>query len=205
MATVHNYLFDNLSRIGDDQCSMTQRDIQNKNQGNYTMKNHFLKYCGMKQPIRFATQQPGINFKGGRGDNVVGVGGCVVDDNSDLTIGSIQTNPKCRISLYQRPFITVPYLGRGPPKPVLESKLQQGDHVTNKKSCNTVTETPFLRERTDLIPSLKDTIQNPYNLIEGVAARGWIRGGLPTRDLIRDQDYFQRHGPKVTTAEVDGF
>ena len=34
MATVHNYLFDNLSRIGDDQCSMTQRDIQNKNQGN---------------------------------------------------------------------------------------------------------------------------------------------------------------------------
>ena len=205
MATVHNYLFDNLSRIGDDQCSMTQRDIQNKNQGNYTTKNHFLKYCGMKQPIRFATQQPGINFKGGRGDNVVGVGGCVVDDNSDLTIGSIQTNPKCRISLYQRPFITVPYLGRGPPKPVLESKLQQGDHVTNKKSCNTVTETPFLRERTDLIPSLQDTIQNPYNLIEGVAARGWIRGGLPTRDLIRDQDYFQRHGPKVTTAEVDGF
>ena len=205
MATVHNYLFDNLSRIGDDQCSMTQRDIQNKNQGNYTMKNHFLKYCGMKQPIKFATQQPGINFKGGRGDNVVGVGGCVVDDNSDLTIGSIQTNPKCRISLFQRPFITVPYLGRGPPQPVLESKLQQGDHVTNKKSCNTVTETPFLRERTSLIPSLQDTIQNPYNLIEGVAAKGWIRGCLPTRDLIRDQDYFERHGPKVTTSEVDGF
>ena len=34
------------------------------------------------------------------------------------------------------------------------------------------------------------------NLVEGIAARGWIRGGLPTRDLIRDQDYFQRHSPQ---------
>ena len=42
------------------------------------------------------------------------------------------------------------------------------------------------------MPSLQATIQNPANLVEGVAARGWIRGGLPTRDLIRDKDYFQR-------------
>ena len=52
-----------------------------------------------------------------------------------------------------------------------------------------------LRESTPLIPSLQETIQNPHNLVENVAARGWIRGGLPTRDLIRDQDYFQRHAP----------
>ena len=148
----------------------------------------------MKQPIDFATQQPNIFFKGGVGSNV-GAGGCVVDDNSKLMIGTVQTNPKCRISLFQRPFVTVPYLGRGPSKPGLESALQQGDHVSNKKSCNTVTETPFLRETTPLIPSLSETIQNPNNLVEGVAARGWIRGGLPTRDLIRDQDYFNRHPP----------
>ena len=202
MATVHNYLFDNLSRIGDDQCSHTLRDILNKKAGTYMLKNYDLKNCGMAKPIKFATQQPGINFKGGRGDNVVGVGGCVVDDNSKLTIGSIQTNPKCRISLFQRPFATVPYLGRGPPRPILESKIQQGDHVTNKKSCNTVSEIPYLRERTDLVPSLQQTIQNPANLIEGVAARGWIRGGLPTRDLIRDQDYFQRHTPQQQDNKV---
>ena len=119
-----------------------------------------------------------------------------IDDNSNLMIGTVQTNPKCRISLFQRPFVTVPYLGRGPSKPTLESALQQGDQVSNKKSCNTVTETPFLRESTPLIPSLQETIQNPNNLVEGIAARGWIRGGLPTRDLIRDQDYFQRHSPQ---------
>ena len=190
-----NYTFDNLSRIGNDICTSTQRDILNKGHSNYIMKNEYLKYCGMKQPIEFATQQPNIFFKGGVGSNVGG-GGCVVDDNSNLMIGTIQTNPKCRISLYQRPFLTVPYLGRGPSKPELESELQQGDRVSNKKSCNTVTEMPFLRETTPLIPSLEETIQNPHNLVEGVAAEGWIRGGLPTRDLVRDQDYFERYVPK---------
>ena len=28
--------------------------------------------------------------------------------------------------------------------------------------------------------------------IEGVAAEGWIRGGLPSRELTRDQDYLER-------------
>ena len=195
MTSTFNYTFDNLTRIGDDNCTSTQRDIQNKAFGNYMMKNEALKWCGMKRPIDFATSQPNINYKGGVGNNV-GAGGCVVDDNSNLMIGTIQTNPKCRISLYQRPFVTVPYLGRGPCKPTLESELQQGDRVSNKKSCNTVTETPFLREITPLVPSLEETIQNPHNLVEGVAAKGWIRGGLPTRDLVRDQDYFQRHVPK---------
>ena len=195
MATVTNYLFNNLSRMGDDQCTTTQRELQNKAIGSYMTKNEALRNCGMKRPIEFATQQPNMFFKGGVGNNV-GAGGCVVDDNSNLMIGTVQTNPKCRISLFQRPFVTVPYLGRGPSKPTLESALQQGDQVSNKKSCNTVTETPFLRESTPLIPSLSETIQNPNNLVEGVAARGWIRGGLPTRDLIRDQDYFQRHSPQ---------
>ena len=45
----------------------------------------------------------------------------------------------------------------------------------------------------ELVPSLKETIQNPNNLIEDVAKNsGWIRGGLPSRELTRDMDYFKR-------------
>lgn len=187
MASVSSFTFDNLSRIGEDQCAISERDIQNNAYGTYSTNNYFLKYCGMKKPIEFATRQPNVFFKGGHG----GVGGCVVDDNSNLMIGSIQTNPKCRISLQQRPFLTVPFLGKGASNPLAESKLQQGAHVNNKKSCNTVTETPFERETLRLVPSLRATIQNPNNLVEGVAAKGWIRGGLPTRELNRDQEYFQ--------------
>ena len=44
----------------------------------------------------------------------------------------------------------------------------------------------------ELVPSLKASIQNPANLCEGIAADGWIRGGLPSRELSRDQDYFSK-------------
>ena len=47
-------------------------------------------------------------------------------------------------------------------------------------------------EALELIPSLKANIQNPANLCEESAANGWIRGGLPSRELTRDQDYFSR-------------
>ena len=191
MTSVHSYTFDNLSRIGDDQCNLSQKNVQNAEYGTYSTTNYFVKYCGMKKPIQFATEQPGIFYMGGYG-NYCGAGGCNINSGSNLQIGSIQTRPKCRISLYERPFATVPYLGRGPSRPVLEAKLQQGQQVLNKKSCNTISEISFFHQHDDLVPSLKATIQNPANLVEGVAAKGWIRGGLPSRDLIRDQDYFKR-------------
>ena len=43
-----------------------------------------------------------------------------------------------------------------------------------------------------LIPSVAATIQNPANLVEGVAAEGWVRGGVPTKDMTRQNDYVKR-------------
>lgn len=191
MTDVHNFTFDSLTRIGDDTCGVTEKDIQNQNFGSYSTVNYFAKYCGMKQPIAFATSQPNIFYNGGYG-NYCGAGGCNIQEGSNLQIGSIQTRSKCKISLYQRPFATVPFLGRGPARPVIEAKLQQGAYSGNKKSCKTVTEKPFYHEITPLVPSLQATIQNPHNLVEGVAAAGWIRGGLPSRELTRDEDYLHR-------------
>jgi len=192
MTTTYNYTFDNLTRIGDDNCGITARDAQNSAMGSYTTINFFLPYCGMAKPIEFATQQPAIMYNGGFGNS--GAGGCNIASDSKLRIGTIQTHPKCRISLYQRPFVTVPFLGRGPPRPVIEARLQQGAMIQDLKSCKTIMEKSFgAYTSTPLIPSVKATIQNPANLVEGVAARGWIRGGLPSRELTRDQEY---HGQK---------
>jgi hypothetical protein len=191
MTTSYSYTFDNLTRIGDDNCGITAREAQNSAMGSYTTTNYFLQYCGMKKPIEFATQQPAIMYNGGFGNS--GAGGCNIGSDSNLRIGSIQTHPKCRISLYQRPFVTVPYLGRGPPRPVIEARLQQGAMIQDLKSCKTIMEKSFGQyTSTPLIPSVKATIQNPANLVEGVAARGWIRGGLPSRELTRDQEYLGR-------------
>ena len=153
MASVHKYTFDNLSRIGDDLCGITERDLQNQQFGTYSTTNYFEKYCGMKKPIAFATSQPNVFYNGGYG-NYCGAGGCNIQEGSDLQIGSIQTRSKCRISLYERPFATVPYLGRGPSRPVIESRLQQGGYSGNKKSCKTVTEKSFNYDQTTLLPSV---------------------------------------------------
>jgi len=187
MASVYNYTFDSLTRLGDDVCYNTERNKQNTSYGSYNVTNYFSQNCGLQKPLDFATSQPNVFVNGGYGNS--GAGGCNIDSDSNLKIGSVQTNPKARISLFTRPFATVPYLGRGPCRPIEESRIQQGDYITNKKSCSTVTETEFENQYTPMIPSLKASVTNPSNLVEGVASKGWIRGGLPSRELIRDNEY----------------
>ena len=97
-------------------------------------------------------------------------------------------HPKCRISLQQRPFATVPFLGRGKSDAVLESRLQQGAMGTSRKSVVPSSEVTYETD-TPLIPSLQATVSNPANLVEGVAADGWIRGGVPSRELVRDEEH----------------
>tara|TARA_B110000285_G_scaffold65659_1_gene75524 strand:+ start:14059 stop:14652 length:594 start_codon:yes stop_codon:yes gene_type:complete len=192
-AVTSEFTFDSLSRIGDDSCGLSQRNVQNSSQSSYLLTNFFSQDCGMKRPIEFATSQPNVNFTGGF---QVGAGGCNIDTNSDLLIGTINTNPKCRISLYERPFKTVPFLGRGSSNPVLESHIQQGDMITNKKSINTTTEQSYIPYRNyPLLPSIENSVTNPANLVEGVALDGWVRGGVPSRELQKDKDYKSGHSP----------
>jgi hypothetical protein len=48
---------------------------------------------------------------------------------------------------------------------------------------------------TPLLPQISQTVQNPNNLVEGVAVNGWIRGGVPSRELTRDKDFYTTHTP----------
>jgi hypothetical protein len=127
------------------------------------------------------------------GSHQVGINGCNIDENSSLLMSEL-LKPKCRISLLQRPFSTVPFLGRGRSDIILESQIQQGDFANNRKSINLSSEISHITYRhTPMIPSLQSTITNPANLVEGAAAEGWIRGGVPSRELTRDKDYAKTH------------
>lgn len=184
MANVSNYIFDNMSRIGNDNCSMDQRNIQSVNTCNYTLQNYFANDCSMKNPISLATTQPGVNYKGGFQS---GAGGCNIDANSQLLIGSIQTHPKCRIDLFHRPFSTVPYLGRGSVDAAVESEIQQGEMVTNKRTVTRLGEKSYMElTNTPLMSDLKERFTNPVYSVEGVASEGWVRGGVASRELTRD-------------------
>ena len=191
MANTYSYTFDTMSRIGNDQCCVDQNTIQNVAACNYMTQNYFASDCSMKNPISLATTQPGIMYNGGYN---VGAGGCNINDNSKLTIGTIQTHPKCRIDLFHRPFATVPFLGRGAVNPIMESQIQQGEQIVNKKSVNPLTEKSYIKyHHTPLLPAVKERMTNSSNQIESDASEGWVRGGVPSRDLTRDADYFNKH------------
>jgi hypothetical protein len=180
-----------MSRIGLDECSLSQDMIQNVSACNYMTQNFFASDCSMKKPIDLATTQPGIMYNGGYN---VGAGGCNINDSSKLQIGTIQTNPRCRIDLFHRPFATVPYLGRGSVNPVIESQMLQGEQNNNKRSVNNLSEKSYIKyQQTPLLPAVREKIDNPANKIENVAYDGWVRGGVPSRELTRDNDFVNKH------------
>jgi hypothetical protein len=189
MTTYNSYKFDNLSRIGDDLCGINARDLQNNSVGSYNTTNYFLG--SSDSTVNFATKQPNVFFKGGVGTCCAGGDNIGVD--SKMKLGSEQINKRCKLSLQQRPFMTVPFLGRGPAQPDAESIIMQGSCVNDLKSNKTVTERSFNEYSiTPLIPEIEETIQNPEYLVESSAADGWIRGGLPSRELSKKRDYNSR-------------
>ena len=190
MAYVSDFTFNTMGRIGSDSCSQDINSIENAQACSYLLQNYFTSDCNMSKAKQLATTQPGIIYSGSMGSDMCGSN---IDDSSKLLIGSIQTNPKARIDLFQRPFATVPFLGRGAVDPILESQIQQGEAVTNKRTVTHLTEKSHLKYRTTpMIPEIKDNIQNPNNLIESSASQGWIRGGVPSRELTRDRDMYTK-------------
>lgn len=191
MANVYSYTFENPSRIGLDNCNVSQTDIQNVSSCNYMTQNFFASDCSMKNVKALATTQPGIMYNGGYNSSSCGSN---IDDSSKLLIGTIQTHPKCHIDLFQRPFATVPYLGRGSVNPVVESQILQGEQIINKRSTNNLSEKSYIKyHQTPLLPAVKERLNNSSNKIENDASNGWIRGGIPSRELTRDSDYFNKH------------
>jgi hypothetical protein len=176
-----SFTFENMSRIGNDSCYIDQTSIQNTEACNYLLQNYFANDCSMKTPKDLATSQPSVFYKGGHGS---GAGGCNIDDSSQLLIGSIQTNSRCRTDMFQRPFATVPFLGRGSVCPILESQMKQGETNTNKRSVTKLMETSNFKYTTvPLLSNIKDNIDNHGKNLQD----NQERGGLTTRDLLRDK------------------
>jgi hypothetical protein len=188
MSFVTNYNFDNLSRIGNEFCYQEQTTIQNVNTCNYLLQNYFADDCSMKRAYQISTAQPGVVLKGGNGS---GAGGCNIDASSRLSLGALVTHPRSRIDLYQRPFVTVPYLGKGSVDPILEAQIQQGDMSTNRRSVTNLPEKSYMKyTNTPLLPDVYKRINHLGNRIESEASEGWIRGGLPSREMTRDTEKY---------------
>jgi hypothetical protein len=126
-------------------------------------------------------------------DNVVvypregfGLNNKSIDADSVLRNQPEFKNNRCNVRAQARPFLTVPFMGGGRGNADVESILLHSEQVRQGKEAGTVTEKSFDQVFVPLIPSVKDNIQNPKNLVTEVADPGWVRGGLPSRSYIRD-------------------
>ena len=177
-------IFNNISRIGNDTSDMTNRHKQNIESANYMLEN-YTSHNSINNALNTSVNQPNMFVSGSQNG---GVNRNNIDTNSQLQLTQLTKGPER--SVYQeRLFSTVPYLGKGPGNVDVEDKLIGGDLNINRKSSDPNSEVSQIDHvYYPLIPSIESTINNPKNLVEGVASANWVRGGVPSRIMNRDED-----------------
>lgn len=175
-SSLYPYTFNNMGNLGSDLTDQTQRSVQNTKFGTYTVSNYFSQ--NLDSQVQFATSQPGIFVGDG-----FGVSPIAMDAGASLYKPE-QSRELERLQLFQRPFATVPYLGRGAGDPTIESQLWQGELVRGLKSTSTISEKNYIDYASyPLQDELKSQFANPSRSIEELAMNGWTRGGSDTRNI----------------------
>jgi len=179
-------LYQNTNLIN-DKCLESTDFKQSTFPGNYSLNNYHACDCDTKELLEFATENPYMNFRDG-----YGVSECNINNSSQLRIGKTRKNPKCKSQLFHRPYLTIPYMGRGSGNSVVETQLKPGEDTSSKRQCNVLSGVNIKNHFTPLVKNLEDNIQNPDYLIQENADDKWVRGGIPSRQIVKDIDYMER-------------
>ncbi len=123
--------------------------------------------------------------------------GSQVDGDSDFKngkMGQIMTSHRSKSSklLDTSKFLNSPFLGSGETVlkyPDLKSKLLSGEDTFMPKSCDTLSGISIDRF-TPLVPSLQENVQDTKHIIPEY----WVRGGMSTRNVVRNIDYMRTCG-----------
>ena len=184
MYMTSNFLFDNMSRIGNDDYDVSNINIQNTNACTHMLDNYsFLN--PMSKTINLATNQPNVFCQGSPAG---GIDGNNIDENSVLKFAPI-SKQKERVGAQERLFLTVPYLGRGLGDPEEEFRIRTGECDLNKKTVNNTMEMNFSEHHNyPLMDGLQRAVENSAYKIESDAMEGWVRGGMSAREFARNQD-----------------
>lgn len=171
------------TRVHDDPCDQTVQNRESAAPGAYLVTN---LVPAASTAYATAYQQPAVPAASGYGWSA-----SAIDVDSVLRNHAMQTNsPHCPVRgrVQARPFVSVPFMGRGRGEAELESRLQMSEFVRQGRECGTVTDTFFEQQFTPLIPYVAANVQNPVHLIPEVAASGWVRAGVPSRQWVRDMN-----------------
>lgn len=173
--------------LKDDKCTIMDNSEQSIAPGNYMLSNFNICDCKIDDVIDIATENPNLVFRDG-----YGVSDCVIDESNKIRVGKVRKYPKCTQQLFERPYLTVPYMGRGSGNSNIETKLLPGEDTSQKRPCNSLAGVSIDNQFIPLVKNLKDNVQDPQNIIQEVADDKWIRGGIPSRQFVKDIDYIER-------------
>ena len=172
-----HFSFDHTSRLGADPVDESQRQVANTAYANYMLSSWTPSTSD--QHVLFATQQPAVQVQ----NPGAGLPAHLVEQSSLLAHAQAPAARSLdQLQLFQRPFLTVPYLGRGSVNPELESRILQGETVSEMKSVSTIMEQSFLDYQwTPLDTRQEQENQDASRRVEEMAMNGWVRGGSTTR------------------------
>lgn len=179
-----------LNHLKDDKQAQYIDTTQAMNAGIYKLENYYPKECGQTTARNVQTSQVGINFSGGEGS--IGKDGCLVDHNSYLRFHEL-TNLNNIHQLNTRLTLTTPYV-RGFYDVNNESFLISGDGTRRHRACNVLAGVSLLKDHiyTPQVEKLKKNVQNPIHIIPEDNLPIWKQGGISTRQVMRNMDYYNR-------------
>lgn len=175
------------TRMINDKDGIDYYNKQSQFPGEYITKNFHSCTCNANEISNTAFSQPNIFFRDGYG--WTSNEGCNVDSDSLLRNGSLITNPgPNKRQLFARPYLTAPFKGKGKCNSDKECKLIKGKLTLNKDISEKISE-KTLGNIMPLMKKIKKNIQNPSNIILEDKQKDWIRGGIPSRQIIKNINY----------------
>ena len=182
-----------LTRLNDDKCYQTETTEQSVSASDYMLTNFRSCDKDFSNVLSRSTENQGIVISDG-----YGVASRGVPESSKLRVGEYKSRPKHTQQLFTRPYLGVPYMGRGSGNVCVESTLLSSQ-VTNRDHTVSTEENQQRTLDNSLVPlvkNLSDNVQNPSNLVEERVNPKWVRGGVPSRQIVKDLDYFARSSDK---------
>lgn len=173
--------------------------IQSQGTGYYVMENMHGCGCELKDAREVQLSQPMINFEGGKG--WIGEKGCLVDKDSELREDPNKlTNKKYIHQLVERPHLTTGNLVKGYFDVDVESVIRPGIDAGDDRACNSLSGVSIGNYFTPMIPKLQEEVQNTKHIVPEDSMQSWVRGGLPSRQMARNEDYLRRCQQKTYEA-----
>jgi hypothetical protein len=183
-----NFTLEQRASLKDDAQYVNIELQQSIGPGSYHLDNTYGCDCKLEKAREVQLSQPAINFNGGKG--WMGENGCLIDNDSKVRFDEL-TNKRF---INQLPNLqNQGFFGKGDYDVGTESLIRSGNLTKLDRPCNVLAgSTTLPYSITPMIPQLHREVQDTKHIVPEDSMDSWVRGGLPSRQIVRNADYMKR-------------